>query len=342
MEDTRKQSQEVVPTKSEKIALRADFGEIYVRVRGGQIMAPVKAQITLFGRLKHFYSIKKGEYAISASGYVHLNKVASINLVTPQYVVVDGEKKPNPHVERNMKTKAIETVNIRKVGIGYSPIGNITVIDKTLFYNIYTYFIQSVQAKMKKVVWKNGNPTKEPFYPDCAFTGTLSDKPKEGKWVFFETIEPLGIWVNYEHPAILDCLDENTQRQRFGDRMAQKIVERNILKDHPAIGVTQVELQKADGKDVVYVTVYGYRHDLEPSNLAEIMKQIEAGSEEIDVKAEVIEEVPHEEEKQAVREVVEEEPGEKEKSPATMKEPSDEHFLNQEEMEKDVDKKEEK
>ena len=332
MPDTKKQSDKLAQ-KSDKIALRAEFGDVYVRVRDDQIMRPVKARITLFSQLKHFYSIKKGSYAITAAGYVHLNKVASINLVTPQYVIVDGKKQHNPRVERNNRTRAIEAVSIRKLGIGYSPIGNITVIDKTLFYNIYTYFIQSVQAKMNKVVWKNGSPTDEKLYPDCAFTGTASDEPGTGKWAFFETVEPLGIWVNYEDKAILDCLDEHTQRQKFGDRMAQKIVERNILKDHPAIGETQIEPQKLNGKDVAYVTVYGYRHDLEPANLKEITKQVEDGSEAIDVKAEVIEDVPHEEEKQAVKEVVEDEHvDEVGKSPAEMNEPPSDFPLQQEEM----------
>jgi len=314
-------------TTNGKVAVSADFGEVYLKVKDGQIMRPVRAQVTLFGRLNHFYKIKKDNYAITAAGYVHLNKVASINLVTPQHVIVDGQKQHNPHVERNPRTKAIETVNVRKLGIGYSPVGNITVIDKTLFYNIYTYFVQSIQAKMKKQEWtwdaqkKKSVPTGKLEHPDCAFTGTKADKPASGKWAFFETVAPLGIWVNYEDPAILDCLDEHTQRQRFGDRMAQKIVERNILKDHPAIGATKIEPQSKEGKDVAYVMVYGYRHDLEPTNMTEIADQVEKGAENIEVKAEVIDEVPQEEEKQAVKEVAAEEMAEKEKTPAEMEEP---------------------
>ncbi len=289
------------------VALNADFGTLYVKVKGDQILRPIKAQMALFERLGHIYQIK-GKYSISASGYAHLNKVASVSLVTPQTVIVDGVEKPNPYIERNPKTKAIETVNIRKIGIGYSPAGNLVIIDKTLFYNVYTYFIQSIQAKMKREEYKNGKKTGQKAYPNCAVYGTADEKPDlEGKWAFFETASPLGIWVNYEDQAIIDCLEEHTQRQRFGDRIAQTIVERNILKDHPAIGVSQVNVVGEDEKNPrAYVTVYGYRNDLEPPQIKEILRQAEKGSDEIEVKSEVIDMVDHEEEEAILKEAAQE------------------------------------
>ncbi len=296
--------------KEVKVALTVEFGKIYVKIRGNQIMRPIQARMVLFEKAGQIYKIKKDNYAITGAGYTHLNKVASINIVTPQKVVIDGVEQPNPHIERNKKTKAIETVNIRKIGIGFSPTGNITVIDKTLFYNIYTYFIQSIQAKMKKVEWEKGRRTDIKTYPDCAIIGIAGDRPKkeDASWAFFETASPLGIWVNYKDPAIIDCLEEHTQRQRFGDRIAQKIVERNILKDHPAIGVTQVNPVGDPSSLKAYVTVYGYRHDFEPPNIAEILEQAERGGETLETKIEVIEEIPQEDEEAAINETRQEDP----------------------------------
>lgn len=134
MEKQKTKAQEIIPLQNgepkkdeKRIALAADFGQFYVTVHGGQIMAPVRAQMTLYERLGQIYKIQGGrkdappKYNITASGYSHLNKVASISVVTPQSVIVDGRPVPNPHIERNPKTKAIESVNIRKMGIGYSP-----------------------------------------------------------------------------------------------------------------------------------------------------------------------------------------------------------------------------
>jgi len=303
------QIERVNSKKEEKVALNIDFGKVYVKIRGNQIMRPIRAQMALFEKAGHLYSIKKGNYAITGAGYTHLNKVASINIVTPQKVIVDGVAQPNPHIERNKQTKAIETVNIRKIGIGFSPIGNITIIDKTLFYNVYTYFIQSIQAKMKKVEWIEGKKTDLKLYPDCAITGIADEKPEkeDASWAFFETASPLGIWVNYKDPVIIDCLEEHTQRQRFGDRIAQKIVERNILKDHPAIGITQVQPVGQEKNIKAFVTVYGYRHDFEPVNISEILEQAERSSETIETKAENIEDVQPEDEEVAIKETIQDE-----------------------------------
>lgn len=301
--------------KGEKGLVQFNFATILARKHGGLILNPFEAKLILSERRGHLYKIK-GKYAISGAGYIHLNRIASVNLVTPQNVVVDGVTVPNPHIERNKITKAIEAVNVRKIAIGFSPVGNIVAIDKTLFYNVYTYFIQAIQAKMKK---KKENST-ELLYPDCATYGTRRDKPDLGgkeKWVFYETARPLGIWVDYSNPAIIDCLEDHTQRQRFGDRIAQKIVERNCLKDHPAIGVSQVEVDKGQAE----IKVYGWRHELEKGNIDDIAKKAEAGDGSIKTEADIVD-IEVEEEEEVIEEIqdeaVEYEPG---KSPAELEEP---------------------
>ncbi|MCK4785192.1 MAG: hypothetical protein KAV87_15690, partial [Desulfobacteraceae bacterium] len=140
-------------------------------------------------------------------------------------------------------------------------------------------------------------------------------------------------------PAIIDCLNEHTQRQRFGDRIAQTIVERNILKTHPAIGISKVQPQEggAAGKKKAFVTVYGYRHEFGPVQIDEILAQAEAGSKTLDIKAEVIE-IEKEEEAQAIDEVEKDEKGTgpkgKGKTPAELEEPDDEYYLKQQEEKK--------
>jgi len=289
--------------EAKKVALTVDFGDIYVRIREGKILRPIKARIDLWEGLGHIYKIKK-THSISSSGYRLLNKVASISLATPQKVIVDGREQPNPYIERNPETKMIETVHIRKIGIGYSMVGNIVAIDKTLCYNIKTYFLQAIQAKMKKKIWKSGQVTNELEYPDCAKLGTEDKEPKEeGEWSFFAIEPPLGIWVNHTDPAILDCIEEHIQRQRFGDRIAQTIVERNILRDHPAIAQSTVYPKTKNDRVVAHVTVYGWRHELESPNINKILAQAERGEEIIEVKAETIDEIPAEEEQEAIQDI---------------------------------------
>jgi hypothetical protein len=303
-----------------RIALTAPFGDVYIKVtKDGQILRPIKAQIKLFEKAGHFYGLPgkfnpttkqvEKKHAIASAGYIHLNKVASISILTPPTVVRDGQEQPNPYVERNPKTRAIESVIVRKIGIGYSPAGNLVAIDKTLYYNPYTYFIQSIQAKMNKKKWVKGEKTEEQASPDAAVVGVAEDKPdRPGSWVFFPIELPLGLWVNYEDPAIIDCLEEHTQRQRFGDRTAQTIVERNILKDHPAIGVSSVIARPGsvpEQGDVTTVDVFGYRHEMGYADLKDLVKQAAKGQGEVEVKAEVIDKVDLAEEKEALTETAE-------------------------------------
>ena len=129
-------------------------------------------------------------------------------------------------------------------------------------------------------------------------------------------------------------MNEHTQKQRFGDRIAQTIVERNILKDHPAIGIDKIQPQ--ENGERAFVEVYGYRNDFGPQQINEIMAQAEKGSETIEVKAEVMDKVNEEEEAQAMQEVSEEETGGdsgRKDSPAHMKEPPDDFHLKQEKKE---------
>lgn len=307
--------------EGEKGLIQLNFAEVLATKHGGQILNPFEAKLVLSENKGHLYRMK-GKFAISGTGYVHLNRIASINLVTPQNVVVDKMSYPNPHVERHPVTKAIETVNIRKMAIGFSPVGNIVAIDKTLFYNVYTYFIQAIQAKMKK------NESK-----DCAAYGTRRDKPdkEKGKWVFYETVRPLGIWIDYTHAAIIACLEDHTQRQRFGDRIAQKIAERNCLKDHPAIGVSQVQVRfdEADKKEengIADVRVWGWRHELDSIAINAVADKAAKGDGSIKTEESIID-VEEEEEKETIDETAEEEGAEAEKpagkTPAEMESPEE-------------------
>lgn len=283
---------------------KVDFGDVFVKIAAdGKTLRPIKADMMLFEKEKQIYKIKGDTFGITGDGYAKMNKIASITLTTPPFVIVDGVQKPNPYIERNPKTRMIESVFVRKIGFGYSPAGNIVAIDKTLYYHVYAYFIQSVQAKMNRTKWESGRPTDQKEFPDAARTGTKDEKPTDvpnAKWAFFPTIEPLGIWINYADPAIEAVLDEFTQRQRFGDRIAQSIVERNILKAHPAIGISSGKVVSDQRGTYMNVTAYGFRTDETPKAMEAAFAKGEAV-----VEAETIIDIKPEDEKAAIAETLE-------------------------------------
>jgi len=264
-----------------KTSTAADFGKVWFAVGpDGKLLKPFAASIRLFERAGHLYKVPGGgkagdRWGITMPGYSVLNKVASVSVLTPPCVSFGGREVSNPYVERNAVTRAIESVIIRKVALGMTPVGNVVVIDKTLYYNPYTYFLQSIQAKARRKVWEMGKMTNKLAHPDAARLGTKDVQPEgatAGRWIFKPIDETIGYWINIDDSAIQEVIDEHLQRQRFGDRIAQTICARNALKDHPAIAVSQVQPEfvyhKVYGKDKeeafaeVSITVYGYRHEL--------------------------------------------------------------------------------
>jgi hypothetical protein len=105
--------------------------------------------------------------------------------------------------------------------------------------------------------------------------------------------------------------------------MATTIVERNILKDHPAIAVSQVFEKSGPAGIQANVTVHGWRNDNSPRNISEIMRQAEGGKDSADfeLQAEVIAGIDAEEEKAAMEEVSGDDKAEKLGDPARDQEP---------------------
>lgn len=268
-----------------------------------------------------------GKAMIGAKGAYKLNQIASLAIVTPQTVIVDGEEKCNPYVERDPVTKVIHSVYVRKIVIGSGPIGNIVSMDYPLFFNIHTYFLQDLQAKIKKYPAcgyygknKNGEPE--------AYTATVKEwdkklkggkggyafnetqeKPTGNMWTFFEIVntgsDPIGLWVNVSHPEIQACFESHVQRQKFGDRHASSMCIRNALLRHPAIAAQTVIPTGPDKFKTAKVTVYGFRHGLSPNEMNEIAEKAARGEEDANVTvikediqdAEFTEELPDDQEK---------------------------------------------
>lgn len=276
-----------------KIVLFGDSQIFIRRDENGAASRGFKATVNLSQALGEVVVIQD-KAIITATGYNKLNQLATVNILTPPLCTVDGVGQSNPHVERHPQTKVIQTVNVRKVAFGFSPTGNMVAIDKTLFFNIYTYLLQDLQAKIKKYpacgclgvkdsrpdsishqsqVWKTTPQGKKYCEPGNVQEIDVKKKPM----AFYPIEEPVGIWVDISHPEIMAAFDSHVQRQKFGDRIAQTIVERNCLKSHPAIAVTNVLLAGPDKGGVATVEVYGWQHNMNVRSLNDMADKISKG-----------------------------------------------------------------
>lgn len=247
-----------------KIGMQFGDGEITLK-HAGQELISFHARIALKQEEKDF-DIIEGKARISAAGYIKLNRIAGINIISPPTIFYDGQEKPNPYPILTQEDAVIKAFVLRRMGIGYSPTGNLVVIDKTLYFNLATYF-QQVLVRMANelpAVVKMGVKYMCPFMPmEPVSKGDNGeyyclDRANNKTYLFKSVEEGAGLWIDLSHIEIIKAFKEHTQRQKFGERIAQTIIDRNILKSHPSIGVQTVNPKNG----VAFVDVYGWRHNL--------------------------------------------------------------------------------
>lgn len=267
-------------------------GEVFVRRDATGAVRAVKGSVRLTEAAREIQSVG-GNYCVTAAGAERLNQIPGLNVLTPPMVIVDGREMSNPFIERDPVTKVIQAVYVRKVVFGLTPLGNWAAVDYTLFFNVYTYFLQDLQAKVKKYPIcgcygvEGQRPTSVRYAPENWQTTQsgkrfkAEPKPEDFKeadlsraqLVFFSITPPVGLWVDLSHGEIQEALTQHVQRQKFGDRHAQSICTRNALLKHPAIAAKSLTVTNG----TAVVPVYGYRHDLDPRGLNEMSDRISRG-----------------------------------------------------------------
>lgn len=266
----------VTENNDNKQVLKFGNGEITLNFNN-QVLQNVRAGVILSEASGDFHTIQR-KSIISANGYKKLNRVAGINIVSPPTLWWNEKEVSNPYPIQGSEPGTIKAIMMRRLGIGYSPIGNLVVIDKSLYFNIFTYFTESLMklAKDKPAIVKLGLRYMCPFMPTVT-----PQKGEEGEYYvidsenqkiyrFIGLEQGTGVWFDMSASDILDAYQTNSQRQKFAERIGQTILDRNILKDHPCIGISQVLPQNGFAQ----VDVYGWRHALDRKRFDQVTKNV--------------------------------------------------------------------
>lgn len=271
-------NQEIEALKRQNVAVLGD-GEVFVKRTGNGQIRSVKGAVTLSERNGEIATIQ-GKTMTTAKGFYTLNQIAGLSIVTPEKLTLpDGQIVVNPYPMVDPESGTISKVWVKKIAIGYSPVGNLVITSATLLYDINAYFIQDV---MKKVQYNKdaGRVCMEPM---------LTEDEKQNS-IFLKIEGPLGIAANIQHKEVLKAIDTFINKKQFAERNAQTICERLVMGKHPALASAAYVTNQGG---VARVPVVGYVHDFNREELLDIAEQAEHG-EEIQVgdqKAEVIEAV---------------------------------------------------
>jgi len=258
--------------KNKSIATLGD-GEVFIKRTSTGAIKSVKARIALKEK-EGLLAVIKGKAMITAAGYNVMNKIAGVSIVTPDKLTLpDGQIAVNPFPIIDKESGTIDKVWVKKIGIGFSPIGNLVMTSSTLLYDIRMYFIQDLSNKVQN----NKSAGR------MCMEQTLTEEEKK-KGMFLPIQGKMGIWVDLENKDVLKCLETYIQNKLFAERKAQTIAERNVLKKHPALSQIYVETQGSEYNHVGAVIVVGYTHDLTREDLQNLANMAEKGEDLTDYK----------------------------------------------------------
>jgi len=272
--------------------------EVFIRRSNDGMIKAVKGKVNLLEQKGHLAEIQN-KVMITEAGYREMNKIAGISIITPQNLTLpDGKNVVNPYPIIDPESGTISKVWVKKIGIGYSPTGNLVITSSTLLYDIKMYLIQDLAKKVQY------NKDAGRF---CMEQMLTEDEKARGQFYRIEGL--MGVWVDLNHKEIIKAFDTYINNKLFAERKAQTICERNVLKKHPALSTTYVEPQGPAKQRASQVTVVGFTSDLSQEELMEVAERAEQG-EEVQVrgkKAKVIDTVDEVTEEDIVASVDEEE-----------------------------------
>lgn len=247
-------------------------GTVFVKRTPNGILRSVKGSMLLCEETGEL-AVIQDKVMVTADGYNVLNKIAGLSIITPKSLTLpNGDVVVNPYPIIDPQSKTIEKVWVKKMAVGYSPIGNLVITSSTLLYDITTYFLQDLAKKIQ-------------FNKDAGKVcmRSMLTEEEQIKGIFHPIQGELGIWADYTHKEVLKALDTYIQNKLFAERKAQTICERNVMKKHPALAVVKVLPKGERGKHHAKVTVIGFCHDFDREDLLELAQKAENEGEDIEV-----------------------------------------------------------
>mgnify|MGYP001294656533 CR=1 FL=1 len=252
--------------KNQKAVTKLGDGDVFIKRTSSGAVKAVKGRLKLEEKKGHL-SVIQGKAMITAAGYNQMNTIASVSIITPEKLTLpDGQMVVNPYPIIDPDSGTIDKVWVKKIGIGFSPIGNLVMTSSTLLYDIKMYFLQDLNKKIQK----NKNAGKM-----CMEAMISEDEKKAGMFLRIQGL--MGMWVNLNDSDVLKCMDTYIQNKLFAERKAQTIAERNCLKKHPALAQVYVDAAGGEYNHYGFVDVIGYNHDLTREDLLRLAQMAEQG-----------------------------------------------------------------
>lgn len=256
-------SKEVAVRVNQKPVVLGGHDAIVKMTETGLVKA-VKANVKLSEKTGEIACVQ-GKTLITAPGYYKLNQVVGVNFYMPDKLTLpDDSIVVNPYPIIDPESSTLRKVWIRETGVGYNALGNLQVVTITLLYDINVYFADTLMKKIER----NKQAGKL-----CMEASLTEEEKKTGIFVRLDGL--MGLWANMSCPDTFDAVKQFLQDKKFGERKAQSVIERNIIKK--ITGITYVDASGPEKGRVASVPVIGWTHDLTREDIEKIVTASQKG-----------------------------------------------------------------
>lgn len=209
----------------------------------GRLSEAVLVKVSLSETEKQIYLNKGGKVEITSKGYKKLNQYAKISIVKPPNLIFKGQIKGNPYFI--YKEGYLRGAIIRAMGIGYTVGGGVVISEQTVNYDVGVVFANELLRNIKDYPESGFMAADDKDIPDKV-TYLVNDKenefPTKGrKWKYYQ-LDPWagGAFVDPRSPNIVQLVASHMQRLSSLSTRINTMVEKQVLRNHPAIGIHYV------------------------------------------------------------------------------------------------------
>lgn len=190
----------------------------------------VSGVVLLSSAKNEIYESDSGEWLMTFEGYKACNKVAGIQVMAPESLLLpDGRTVSNPYVDIDATTNTSHKFMARCVAIGKNSLGKPYISSATIIFDAKLAFVEELSKAMEK------NKDLGRYYME----GTLTDEEKsKGMYRLFDG--DMGIWVDRSLPEVTTFIQKFISNKNNGDKRVVTMAQKAALQRQPCMPPVKV------------------------------------------------------------------------------------------------------
>jgi len=197
----------------------------------------------------------RNKASVTYPGYLRINATAGCNVIQPPRVMVDGEERTNPYVQRAVRKDGrpgdVLRIVVAIVVVGPAPMtGNPVIVNYTLDYEPTKDLANMLSNLANKTGW--GNESDTLLHAEDVYLVNEAFHEAEKGWGYIPVGSGIGYTFNLRCRAVAQAFQAYIELQANALKKAITVARRNAMKAHPALGWHTVSIQ--NGAAVLAVT----------------------------------------------------------------------------------------